>query len=100
MTEISTVEELRKSLGKRSKITLIDRLKNIEKNIEKNILAFMLPIIGAGSVCAAIGLGQKAQNIIDANRGYSKAYKQMVELDQFLKTDPTFMHARQLLQKH
>jgi hypothetical protein len=90
MAEVCGIEDLRQSLGKRSKITLTDRLRNIGKNIGKNPFSFILPIIAGCFASLTIHTGNEAQKIVDANRGYSKAYRQVVKLDEFLKTDPTF----------
>jgi hypothetical protein len=87
---IQAVEDIRQSLGKRSKITLVDKLKNVGKNIGHNILSFALPLITAGVISGTALLGKQARHKVDINRGYSQAYTQITSLNDFLKAEPSF----------
>jgi len=71
------LNKLRRIVTKQSRITLLDRLKNVGENIKENIFSVGCSIFTIGALCGTIALGVNYSRIKDINEGYSQAYEQV-----------------------
>jgi hypothetical protein len=85
------LRELNSSLGRKTKITLLDSLKNVAKNVYTNKWLFIAPIVGYLAFSCATKDVKESRNLargIDA--GYIRANHQVENMINFLNSNPEF----------
>ena len=90
MSNIPGLTELRESMSKRTKVTLVDRLKNVGQNLINNPRTVILPILTGLLVGASVHFGQETHKINQANINYSYAYNQMTPIKKLFDSDTNF----------
>lgn len=84
------IDTIKRTIGKNSKVTLVDRLKNTSKNIHANPFTFIYPLVTATLLYATISLGIKSHNLGKTNKGYANAYAQVQNITGILNSNTNF----------
>lgn len=84
------LKSIKRTIGKRSKVTLLDRLTNVGKNLVENPFQILLPILTAGALYGTVHLGIKAYQIGKLNEGYRQAYTQVQNVTGVLNSNTNF----------
>jgi len=85
-----SVEDIRKSLDKRTRVTLVDRLLNVVSNVIEHPITTLLPILAAGSFTLSSWLGVNGYRVDHANKGYELANTKLTQLIESLDSSPDF----------
>ncbi len=87
MEKLMSIE---RAIGKKSRITLLDRLKNAGMNIAGNPFTFLFPLAAACALYGAIDLGINSSRLGKLNKGYNQAYAQSQNITGALNSNTNF----------
>lgn len=87
------LNRIKKTIERQTRVTLVDRLKNVGENIKDNVIALVIPLVALGAIGGTVALGVKAHRCSKDNEGYAKAYSQVSNIEGVLNSDPNYWQA-------